>query len=261
MHKRCAVAMPMTGEELCFVGVGLRSNMEAVNYIMEQDLFGTHRVAVVYDRFDHNQDRMHLDCVFNILGRKVCLMFEGVIGNDSPIKRLGPSVRAARPTSRPPSDVRVVLLPVISRALALANGSTVDEYEQEYVDGRLVYRRVRTDIEFAQYMSELGWAIIPINKDQQLAYGCNVLNLGDGNIVSVHEPTARVIAQNEAFRGRIRAIPFSSITHMYGAVHCATQVVRRRMVAPASPPRPVRDALLLLKQRRHENNRSTNKLV
>lgn len=40
--------------------VGLRSNMYAVNYMMERDLFGTRKVAVVKDYFDQDQQRMHL---------------------------------------------------------------------------------------------------------------------------------------------------------------------------------------------------------
>ena len=34
------------------------------------------------------QDRMHLDCVFSILGDDCCLMMEEMMGEDSPTKRL-----------------------------------------------------------------------------------------------------------------------------------------------------------------------------
>ena len=80
-------------------------------------------------------------------------------------------------------------------------------------------------------MGAIGYNVIPVSGPQQLAYGCNVLNLGHSNIIAVHEETARVIAQSPYFRGRIRYHDFSSITSMYGAVHCATQVVRRRHLA------------------------------
>jgi len=49
--------------------VGLRTNVEAAEQLMKKDLFGTTRVAVVHDHFEQDQARMHLDCVFNILGR------------------------------------------------------------------------------------------------------------------------------------------------------------------------------------------------
>eukprot|EP00854_Cymbomonas_tetramitiformis_P023642 gene23642-28638_t len=35
------------GENLCFIGIGLRSNLEASQQLMREDLFGTSRVAVV----------------------------------------------------------------------------------------------------------------------------------------------------------------------------------------------------------------------
>ena len=54
--------------DLCFIGVGIRTNMEAVQYLMQHDLLGTRRVAVVVDALDRNQSRMHLDTVFNVVG-------------------------------------------------------------------------------------------------------------------------------------------------------------------------------------------------
>jgi arginine deiminase len=58
------------------LGVGLRTNLEAAEQLMLKDLFGTTCVAVVHDHFEQDQDRMHLDCMFNILGRDcvVCIV-------------------------------------------------------------------------------------------------------------------------------------------------------------------------------------------
>ena len=58
-------------------------------------------------------------------------------------------------------------------------------------------------------------------------YGCNVLNLGNSKIISVHAGTARSIVKNPAFRGDVQVIDFGPVTSMYGAVHCASQVVKR----------------------------------
>lgn len=41
--------------DLALVGVGLRSNFEAVQQLMDEDLFGSRRVAVVRDDFEQNQ--------------------------------------------------------------------------------------------------------------------------------------------------------------------------------------------------------------
>jgi N-dimethylarginine dimethylaminohydrolase len=149
-----------------------------------------------------------------------------------------------------------------------------------------------------------GFAIIPIKHEHQLAYACNVLNLGNGRIISVHADSARQIVKHPAFKGDVQVgtdctaagtavqggavviiyaarmvwpgsvalvvstsfagvqavanwlssleykpprlrktiarfvlsvvmcvvlqvIDFSSVTSMYGSVHCASQVVRR----------------------------------
>ena len=96
--------------------------MEACRQLMERDLVGTRRFAVVRDDFEQHQvgclytlflgpprgeagrslaaslglmppreralqDRMHLDCVFSILSESVCIMLEEMIGEDSPTKR------------------------------------------------------------------------------------------------------------------------------------------------------------------------------
>lgn len=58
-------------------------------------------------------------------------------------------------------------------------------------------------------------------------YGCNVLNLGKGKIISVHKGTARQITRCPQFTGDVQVIEYDQITSMYGAVHCSSQVVHR----------------------------------
>lgn len=36
----------------------------------------------------HTQDRMHLDCVFSIVGDDCCIMLEDIMGEASPLRRL-----------------------------------------------------------------------------------------------------------------------------------------------------------------------------
>jgi len=90
----------------------------------------------------------------------------------------------------------------------------VHEYTRELVDGRPQYRLSRTGIEFSAYVRENGFNIIAIKSKDQLAYGCNVLNLGNGNIIAVHAETARQIASSPFFSGHIRHIEYSGITSM-----------------------------------------------
>eukprot|EP00195_Chlamydomonas_chlamydogama_P009440 CAMPEP_0202891208 /NCGR_PEP_ID=MMETSP1392-20130828/1328_1 /ASSEMBLY_ACC=CAM_ASM_000868 /TAXON_ID=225041 /ORGANISM="Chlamydomonas chlamydogama, Strain SAG 11-48b" /LENGTH=467 /DNA_ID=CAMNT_0049574893 /DNA_START=174 /DNA_END=1577 /DNA_ORIENTATION=+ len=177
------------GQDLCMLGIGLRSNMEAAQQLMDEDLTGTRRIAVVRDDFDQHQDRMHLDCVFSIISNNCCIMLEDIMGDDSPTRRL------------------------------------VDEYTKDPATGR--YKLTKSAIEFSDFIRDEGYHIIPIKNEHQLKYACNVLNLGDSRIISVHAASAREIAKSPHFNGDVCVIDFSSITSMYGSVHCASQVVRR----------------------------------
>lgn len=174
--------------DLALLGIGLRSNFEACRQLMDHDLLGTRRFAVVRDDFEQHQDRMHLDCVFAVISDSVCIMLEEMMGPESPTRRL------------------------------------VDEYTRGK-DG--TYVQTLKGVELSQYMTDNGYHIIPIKAQHQLEYGCNVLNLGNENIISVHMETARQIVQSPHFFGDVQCIDYSPITSMYGAVHCSSQVVKR----------------------------------
>ena len=45
------------GQDLAMVGVGLRSNFEACQQLMEEDLLGVRRLAVVRDEYEMHQVR------------------------------------------------------------------------------------------------------------------------------------------------------------------------------------------------------------
>ncbi|KAK9805881.1 hypothetical protein WJX73_000501 [Symbiochloris irregularis] len=177
------------GRDLALVGVGLRSNFEACQQLMNEDLLGVRRLAVVRDENEMHQDRMHLDCVFSILSDDCCLMLKEMIGEQSPTCRV------------------------------------VDEFTQDVVSNTWTITRER--VEFAAYMRDNGFHIIEIDGADQLLYGCNVLNLGDGKVISVHSGTARQIVRDPHFHGDVQVVDFTPITSMYGAVHCSSQVVKR----------------------------------
>ena len=67
-------------ENLSMLGIGLRTNINAGNYLMENDLLGTRFMALIYDENDKDQQRMHLDTYFNILNddNAVVIDFEEV---------------------------------------------------------------------------------------------------------------------------------------------------------------------------------------
>lgn len=59
-------------------------------------------------------------------------------------------------------------------------------------------------MEFSAFIAGEGYAIIPISNEHQLQYACNVLNLGDSRIVSVHAPSARQIVRDPRFKGDVQ---------------------------------------------------------
>eukprot|EP01080_Neovahlkampfia_damariscottae_P009347 gene9347-1434_t len=174
--------------DLCLIGTGLRTNDIAVDQAMKNDWFGSTRVAVVRDIFDLSQQRMHLDTVFNICGDNVCTMLEDIIGKESKTRRL------------------------------------VTEYTK---NEKGIYVITKRDIEFSEYIQAEGFNIIKVTNAQQYAYGLNYLNVGNSNIISVHEETARKMLQSPHFNGNIEVIDFSGMTTMFGSVHCCSQVLFR----------------------------------
>lgn len=184
------------GEGLCLVGIGPRSDWTAVKYLMERDILGTERVAVVRDDRERRQERMHLDTVFNVVGEKVCVMLDEMMGAGSETRRV------------------------------------VDVYARDWDEVRKAkavggYVLVRKDVEFAGFMREEGFEIIAVGGSEQLKYGCNLLNVGNGNVICTEMRTARQIARCEKFEGRVQYLEFGGVSNMYGGIHCSSQVVVR----------------------------------
>jgi arginine deiminase len=206
----------MAGKRLALVGVGLRSNAEAAVQLMEGDLLGVQRCALVRDDFERDQARMHLDCIFNIVGDDVCLLAEDVMGAASPLRRTVDEYERVAADIAPSGD-------------ADANG----DGDAAPPPPRPRYVLRRQGIEFSAYLREAGFHIVPLSRQASLEYGCNVLNLGDSNVLSCHAESARQLVRCPAFHGRVQMVEFGDVTSMYGALHCSSQVVRR---APAAAP-------------------------
>jgi len=151
------------GDDLCMIGMGLRTNMFAIHYCMDNDLFGTKRVAVVKDPFDWSQEKMHLDTIFNIVNRNTVVLLETVIGKDSEIRRV------------------------------------VDVWE--FSEKEKKYQLVRSDVEFSEYLIESGFHIIPLSLKDHANYGLNFLNIGNGDIICPDTDSARKIAKSDRVQG------------------------------------------------------------
>ena len=187
---------------VAFIGVGLRSNEEAVRQLCARDLWGQRTVAVVKDNFEHDQARMHLDCVFSVLSETCAIVAADVLGEDAPLRRLVDEYVLADDGD---------------------GGDAVDAACSAW--GR--YRKVASDVEFGAYLEQKGYSVIPVPREEQLEYACNCLNLGrDVGVLSCHHPSAKRIAKHPKFDSDIRFVPFHSVTSMYGACHCCSQVLR-----------------------------------
>eukprot|EP00474_Spongospora_subterranea_P002335 CRZ02793.1 hypothetical protein [Spongospora subterranea] len=176
--------------DTCFIGTGLRTNSLAVQQLMDNDMIGCKYVVEVRDMFERSQDRMHLDCVFNIISYNL-VMLMGSLENSSSLKR-----------------------------------RLVNEYTQDPITK--AYTLSRSDVEFSSYLRARSFHIQGIPDEFQLLYGVNCLNLGNSNIIMMHEESARLVARNPHFKGRINVVDYVSVSSMYGSLHCTSQVVRRR---------------------------------
>jgi arginine deiminase len=52
-------------DDLCMLGIGLRTKVEAAYYLMYNNILGSRRFALVIDEFDLDQQRIYLDTYFN----------------------------------------------------------------------------------------------------------------------------------------------------------------------------------------------------
>lgn len=66
-------------DQTAALGVGLRSSYSGANYLMRNDMLGFPRFLVIKDIFDHDQDRMHLDCTFAPLHERLAVIDEEIL--------------------------------------------------------------------------------------------------------------------------------------------------------------------------------------
>eukprot|EP01027_Heterolobosea_sp_BB2_P016491 GEZU01023484.1.p1 GENE.GEZU01023484.1~~GEZU01023484.1.p1 ORF type:complete len:746 (+),score=224.03 GEZU01023484.1:179-2416(+) len=177
-------------EEICFIGIGPRTNESAVRELMKRDVFGTRRVAVVRNIFDRNESARHLDDVFNIVSRDCCIILDSVIGRHSLTRRL------------------------------------VTEYFKDDTTPNGRYYVSARDVELSEYMAHLGYHVIPIPKDVNDLQALNVLNLGDGHLLVSSPTVAKILDADEKFKGTITMVDYSGINSMYGGIRATTMTFR-----------------------------------
>jgi len=173
----------VTYGDTAFIAVGVRTNELGFNKLIEYDLFGTKRVARVnVERPDTDMHRIHLDCYFAPFGEKYCLLWEELIRVNTPHQR------------------------------------TVVEYVMQE-NG--LYKRSEEEIPLFQYLIKKGFNVIPISTKSQEKYGCNILELNDGTVLTQDEESTKKI-KNSMY------VPFNEIHKMYGGIHCVTNMINSK---------------------------------
>lgn len=179
----------LRGDDISFIGCGMRTNIEAIKQIMDADAFGHNTIAVVHDH-KRWQMQMHLDTYFNIIDSDLCTLVE-------------------------------------SRYYAKegdAEWVTVDLYTRK--SGEKEYTLTQRNIPFVEFLQSKGFKIIPIKLEDELHYANNYLTIAPRHIMAVGNQSE---ALQEAFKRHgvhVEWIPLETLIKGYGAAHCMTQVIR-----------------------------------
>ncbi len=185
--------------DTAFLGQGLRTNAQGVGQLLRARVFGVPRVVIVKDPWQ-NQDQMHLDTYFNILGpKKAVLVEERMDLHDAE----GHVTQPANPARR----------------------CKIDVYELRSGD----YVRTVTDGDFQAFLeNDMGFELIAVKEADQLKYGINFICVGPQEVLGI-------AGSSDAYHERLAAagvhatwMDFSNLTGGYGAAHCCTQVLARK---------------------------------
>lgn len=179
----------LRGGDISYIGCGMRTNIEAIQQIMDADAFGHDTIAVVND---HKwwQMQMHLDTYFNIIDKDLCTLVES---------------RYYAKDGEP-------------------EWVTVDLYTRE--SGEKEYTLTRKDVPFVEFLKERGFTIIPINEKDELHYANNFLTIAPRHIMAVGNQSEELQRSFAEHGVKVEWIPLETLIKGYGAAHCMTQVIR-----------------------------------
>ena len=191
-------------ENLSMLGVGLRTNMVAANYLMENDLLGTRYMAICYDENDKDQQRMHLDTYFNILNdtNVMVIDFEQVGKEEN--KQIDRKVYYFD------NDKDAKEIEIESNNFNIQN--KVGEYKLVKIFGS-----------FYEFLEKMGFKYTKITNQEQKEYMINFLNIGNNTVISVNKNLENKVKDLGI---TVKWFDCQPILNMYGGMHCMTQVSR-----------------------------------
>ena len=217
-------------KNIAFMGTGLRTDYNAINELISRKLMGYDEVVIVKDKFK-NQEEMHLDTYFNVISENSVIILEDKVD----MSQLGD----------------------FKNKLNLRKELMVDVYKKRN-DGS--YELKDKNKSFTTYLKEKEFEVIPISKDEQMAYGINFLTVGQKEVIGIdigakqnlsdkykkleklYGKTFNYFDTNINYkriddelmkkyeRAGIKYIPikFNMMNALYGSIHCLTQVVKRK---------------------------------
>jgi arginine deiminase len=245
--------------EFALVGMGLRTNFDAIRQIMDADAFGCRFVVVVKDAWS-DQEEMHLDTYFNIINESLAVMVQprldakpgdkmytvcdvyerqdstrnraGLVGRDRSVTHRvmsssvrGSSVPGSARTRSATGDRFANPRSFESHVPSAATTSSQEASEQQ----PKFYERVEHDVPFPAFLRRIGYSIISVPKADQLIYGCNFVTISPTEILLVKRDQGVSQGFRDALAAhgvRFREVEMSALTKGYGAAHCTTQFTR-----------------------------------
>ncbi|CAN5951272.1 unnamed protein product [Sphagnum jensenii] len=172
--------------------IGIRSNIEGARFLMDNDLLGTHRFGVVKDEKDRDQQRMHLDTIFNLI-----------------------------------DDKNVVMLDFDDPALPKDARRDIDIYEQDSITRKY---HLKETLDFEKFLEREGYRIIKVSHKQQEEFMINFLNIGKFDdkyvLITSNAEFAKLMADS-GINVTVEYIEeFKEVNKMHGSFHCVTQIFR-----------------------------------
>ena len=191
-------------ENLSMLGIGLRTDIVAANYLMENDLLDTRYMALSYDENDQDQQRMHLDTYFNILNDNNAMVidFDEVREKENKEKNI---------------DRRVYYFDKDKDAKEIKS----DRLDIKNKVGE--YKLIKIYDSFYKFLDEMKFNYIKITHQEQKEYMINFLNIGNNTVISVNKDLEKKV-KNIGIT--VKYFDCQPILNMYGGMHCMTQVSR-----------------------------------
>ena len=191
-------------ENLSMLGVGLRTDIVAANYLMEKDLLDTRYMALSYDENDQDQQRMHLDTYFNILNdnNAIVIDFDEVRKKENKEKNI---------------DRRVYYYD---------NDKDAKEIESDrlHIKNKVgEYKLIKIFDSFYKFLDEMKFNYVKVTHQEQKEYMINFLNIGNNTVISVNKDLEKKVKDLGI---NVKYFDCQPILNMYGGMHCMTQVSR-----------------------------------